>query len=576
MEPVEHPPASGAMRLRRLRRMLAVLPSPTSSALASMLIFTLGVLVTVLLWRLLQHSQDLEIERATQAASASVSNVVESWVDGEYEALRRRAALWSPASVRDANAWYRDALTFLAEHPAFTALARLQGGEPTEIAGSAVVLLRAREAAGGTDSVSVHGERVVGPIPLEAGRQGFCVQLPLTEDLAGARAPEIFAVLEPAVALGHLLDRQAPGYDLALAVGDTEIFGRGVGPGLHPPGAFARHDVIRLGLGDPWTVHVGPSEEVLERNRSEAPRVVLLAGLVISVLITALFHIGQLSRERERALQMNVDLRDEIQKSRLGESEIRVLNEDLERRVRERTAELNETIAELETFNYSVSHDLRSPLGAVINFAAILREDYDSVLDPTGREYLDRLVSSARVAVSMMDALLAFSRSGRDELRKTNVPMRRLVQEVVAGVAAASPGSLARLQIDELPDAYADPAMMRFIFMNLIGNACKFVRAGEAPYVEVGGHATEAETTYYVRDQGVGFDMRYADKLFKVFERLHRGEQHEGHGVGLAIVARMVRRHGGRVWAQGAVDKGATFYFSIPTQAKEHDADGIA
>lgn len=575
MEPPENP-SSILVRLRNLARKLRAVPSPTTSALAATLIFTLGVMVTLLLWRLLQHSQDLEIERATQAASASVSNVVESWVDGEYEALRRRAALWSPASVRDGNAWYRDALPFLAEHPAFTALARLQGGEPSEIAGSAVALLRAREAAGGTDSVSLRGERVVGPIPLEGGRQGFCVQIPLSEDLPGVRMPEIVAVLEPAAALAHLLDRQAPGYEIALWVGDTEIFAREAGPGTRPPEAFARRDAIRLGLGDPWTLHIGPSDEVLGRHRSEAPRVVLLSGLVISVLIAALFHIGQLSRERERALQLNVDLRDEVKKSRLDESEIRVLNEDLERRVRERTAELNETIAELETFNYSVSHDLRSPLGAVINFAAILKEDYDGLLDATGREYLDRLISSARVAVSMMDALLAFSRSGRDELHKTQVPMRRLVEDVVAGVTAASPGSPAKLRIDELPDAWADAAMMRFVFMNLIGNACKFAKPGEAPHVEVGGHATDSETTFYVRDHGVGFDMRYADKLFKVFERLHRGEQHAGHGVGLAIVARMVRRHGGRVWAQGAVDKGATFHFSLPTQGKEHNADRIA
>ena len=118
--------------------------------------------------------------------------------------------------------------------------------------------------------------------------------------------------------------------------------------------------------------------------------------------------------------------------------------------------------------------------------------------------------------------------------------------------------------------------MMRFVFMNLIGNAFKFVRPGESPQVEVGGHATETEVTYFVRDQGIGFDMRYADKLFKLFERLHAGEDHEGHGVGLAIVARMVRRHGGRVWAQGAMNKGATFHFSLPTERTEPDASRLA
>jgi light-regulated signal transduction histidine kinase (bacteriophytochrome) len=236
--------------------------------------------------------------------------------------------------------------------------------------------------------------------------------------------------------------------------------------------------------------------------------------------------------------------------------------------VEQRTAELEDTIVELETFNYSVSHDLRGPLGAVINFAAILGEDYRDRLDEAGQECLTRIVRSAGAAVSMMDALLAYSRSGRTELRKVPLDMRRLVREVLGEIGR--PELTCNVKVGDLPDAVADENMMRFIWSNLISNACKFALPGGQPQVEISGSVAAGEVTYAVRDGGIGFDMRYADKLFKVFERLHPSGDYEGHGVGLAIVARMVRRHGGRVWAHGAVGKGATFFFTVPVLDGSH------
>jgi light-regulated signal transduction histidine kinase (bacteriophytochrome) len=170
----------------------------------------------------------------------------------------------------------------------------------------------------------------------------------------------------------------------------------------------------------------------------------------------------------------------------------------------------------------------------------------------------------------MMDALLAYSRSGRTELRKTNLEMRRLVQEVCDELVAVSPELAGAVKIGDLPDAYADENMMRFIFTNLISNSCKFALPGELPRVEVDGSPSASELAYSVRDEGIGFDMRFVDKLFKVFERLHAADEYEGHGVGLAIVARMVRRHGGRVWANGALGKGATFSFTVPSPEGAH------
>lgn len=314
---------------------------------------------------------------------------------------------------------------------------------------------------------------------------------------------------------------------------------------------------------------VAPLLAPLGHDPGQIPLIVLLFGLVISALISSLFYVGNLSRLRAQVLQhTNLDLHEEIEKTRRGESEIRLLNASLEKHVAERTAALNETIAELETFNSSVSHDLRSPLGAIINFAAILKEDYDPIIDEAGREHLDRVVASARSAVTLMDGLLAFSRSGREAIHKEVVCMRSLAEGVARELGASAPMSALTVEIGALPDAWADPDMMRIVWLNLIQNACKFALPGEPASVEVGGSAKQDEVSYFVRDSGIGFDMRFADKLFKPFERLHPTHRGASSGVGLAIAERIIRRHGGRLDGQGAVNQGAVFSFSLPHRSE--------
>jgi light-regulated signal transduction histidine kinase (bacteriophytochrome) len=293
----------------------------------------------------------------------------------------------------------------------------------------------------------------------------------------------------------------------------------------------------------------------------------LVAGLLIAALIASLVRISQISRTQAAALvSANAGLSDRIEIAARDQAEIRRLNEDLELRVAERTAALHETIADLETFNYSVSHDLRSPLGAILNFTAIISQDYEPTLDAHVVEYLRRIAASATTVVSLMDGLLAFSHSGRDEIHKTRVDVQRLVATLCDERRALGGANGWDIQIGDLPPAHADEAMLRFIFANLMSNACKFVRADEAPCVEIGGSVDGSETVYFVRDEGIGFDMRFARKLFGVFERLHASGEYEGHGVGLAIVARLVRRQGGRAWAEAELGKGATFYVALPLQ----------
>ena len=234
---------------------------------------------------------------------------------------------------------------------------------------------------------------------------------------------------------------------------------------------------------------------------------------------------------------------------------------ELEQTVRQRTEALVAANKELESFTYSVSHDLRAPLRAVDGYARMLEEDYAARLDDEGRRLLSVVRESAGRMGRLIDDLLAFSRLGRREAVKQAVDMAALAREVAEELRA---GGSARIQIDELPRAQADRALMRQVWANLIGNALKYSGKRADPRIEVGGAANGTENVYWVRDNGVGFDMRYVGKLFGVFQRLHGNDQFEGTGVGLAIVQRVVARHGGRVWAESKPAEGACFQFSLP------------
>jgi protein-histidine pros-kinase len=234
-----------------------------------------------------------------------------------------------------------------------------------------------------------------------------------------------------------------------------------------------------------------------------------------------------------------------------------------ERELREKNAELEAANQQLESFSYSISHDLRAPLRAMSGFARILREDHGAELSPNAHRLLGRVESNATKLGDLVDGLLTFSRLSRQTLEKQPVAPAEIVRQVLEELQAEQTARTVEIRVAELPRCEADPTLLQQVFANLLSNAFKYTRHTAAAVIEVGARNKSPQPVYYVKDNGAGFEMQYAGKLFGVFQRLHREEQFEGTGVGLAIVQRIVQRHGGRVWAEGELDKGATFYFTL-------------
>ena len=242
---------------------------------------------------------------------------------------------------------------------------------------------------------------------------------------------------------------------------------------------------------------------------------------------------------------------------------IQRLNADLERRVAERTAQIETGIKELEDFTYTVSHDLRTPLRAIGGFSRILEEDYGDKLDDEARRLIGVVCENSRKMGQLIDDLLTFSRVGRNPMAATSINMEALARSALAEIGATAAAGRARIEIHPLPEAHGDPVLIKQVWTNLLSNAIKFSGKRDQPLIEVSARDDGADAAYCVKDNGAGFDMQYYKKLFGVFQRLH-GDEFPGIGVGLAIVRRIVSRHGGRVWAEGKVNEGATFYFTLP------------
>jgi light-regulated signal transduction histidine kinase (bacteriophytochrome) len=251
-----------------------------------------------------------------------------------------------------------------------------------------------------------------------------------------------------------------------------------------------------------------------------------------------------------------------------AETEIKQLNAELEQRVIERTVQLEAVNKELETFSYSVSHDLRAPIRHISGFVELLMQNTAQALDEKSGRYLNIIADSTKQMGHLIDDILSFSRMGRAEMQQTLIKSDQLVKETINQLQPEMEGSHIVWDIHPLPEIYGDPSMLKLVWINLIGNALKYTRKQTPAKIEIGYNDEKNDYIFYIRDNGAGFDMMYVHKLFNIFQRLHRAEEFEGTGVGLANIRRIIQRHGGRTWAEGKVNEGATFYFSLPKAKK--------
>jgi PAS domain S-box-containing protein len=268
--------------------------------------------------------------------------------------------------------------------------------------------------------------------------------------------------------------------------------------------------------------------------------------------------------ERQQAVAI-LETNNDVSDRKRREEEIRKLNDELGKR----TTDLEASNKELEAFAYSISHDLRAPIRHIVGYAQLLQKNSSSVLDEKSHRYMTMILESAERMGTLIDDLLAFSRIGRAETRETAVNLDLLVKEILGEVQQDITGRNIAWKISALPDLYGDRSMLRLALTNLISNAAKFTRTRPQAEIEIGClEKNKDEVVVFIRDNGVGFDMKYVDKLFGVFRRLHSADAFEGTGIGLATVQRIIHRHGGRVWAEGLVDRGATFFLSVPRQRR--------
>lgn len=500
----------------------------------------------VLWWHLVAERRESILRSTGDLAHEADRNVAEG-VRAYVSALEEFAGLWALVGRRPITHWRADVGMFLRNFPAVDYVAWVEpDGELFRIHPGS--MRQNVDLAGLETLVHTPTPTILGPERDAEGRPSFRLAVPVGP---GGRNGELVARIDIRDLLDERLGNESEGYALLVSWSGEELFSRDI-PSSDPwQDWWKLSSDVQLPYGISWKVVHRPTAALAAERLTPLPHYLLASGLALSLLAAALMH------------QLRVTLRQ----ARFLEATNRALQErgeELEARVAERTRELESVVGELRAFNQTVSHDLRSPLGAILNFTAILEDEYrERILDAEGLAMLARVQRSAGRAMMLLEGLQSLSRAGRIELDISSVDMGALAREIFAQVRVAEMDRDVELSLGELPRVQGDRTLLADVLSNLFTNALKYSRGREKRRIEVRGFVEGEECIFEVADNGRGFDMRFRDKVFGMFERLDPDDV-EGTGVGLAIVERIVRRHGGRVWAESRLGEGASFFFALP------------
>lgn len=498
-------------------------------------------------WARLMNERRIQVHQVAELTLSQSQSAIAAGVREHIVALRNLAGIWGTAP-RDE--WRANAEILSETLPALVDLTW------TDRDGRRYrVVTRGRESSGEIEPDKPPRSReagLAGPEPY-GDSVGFRMTVPVAR---GANVGQLEARVDARQLLKDVLQKWAPGYAIRVTWGSEELFTRDE-PSRDPALAWwTLESPVPLQLGPTWTVTLAPTDALAAAWLTPDTHYLLALGIVLALALGMLTHqLGQSFQRADALAQGNRTLAASTE-------QLRSLKELLEARVAERTEEL-------ETWAHSFSHDLKSPLGAILNFSAILVEDHRDHLDEDGLDIVARIRRSATRATQLLDGLLRLDRARRATLDVKPLDMNALARESFVQAQSATGDREVELALEPLPDAHGDPFLITEVLLNLFDNAIKFSRGREKRRVMVRGRQTPIECVYEISDTGQGFDMQYASKLFGVFERLHTAPDIPGTGVGLALVKKIIQRHGGRVWGESEVDRGARFTFTLPVKSAE-------
>lgn len=530
-----------------------------------MLFAVLGVLITLAIWwSAMRDSNNRAASNLTQVAR-EIHAVLNLRIDRHIEALRNLALFWQLHGLLAPKAWDFNAqmvienfrgIEWIGWVDANTGAVRFVARDSTAQLDPELIRM-ARERSHAPGSESVFGAHPGDPVTLFTP-----VRTP--DDSVGV----LVASLSPARLLGHenLTIGEIIAYSVRANEG-TEVYRWGEPASTVPSGMTIEMNLPEV-FGHAWVVRYEPTQKYLQGIVSRWHNYFLLTGVMLSLALGAIAY--QFMRLREYSSMLaaqNRRLDAQIRELSERDQRLRKMNDELEGRVEARTNQLAEAINELEAFSHSMSHDLRSPIGAILNYTAILEEDYDGRLDDEGKRLLQRIRHSGQSATRLLDQLVQFVWMGRETGETGDVDMTVLAKEAFQEVTVGRGGTRdITFELHDLPPIRGNAALLGRVFRNLLSNSVKYTREVDSPRIVVSGEEAANETTYMVEDNGIGFDATQSESLFEPFRRLHSSNEYEGAGLGLAIVAKIVRRHGGRVWAESNGNGGARFGFALPRE----------